>query len=330
MGLAEAITTRPFPKIRTAAGRELVTTAADQIPNSRAIEALRTMADAGNPEYLSASLPGGPVIRTALAELLPGVEIDVLGPPRPEAWPQIRRQRENDPDYWLTMTRSLHAAIDLDEAADAAGMAGDGQAAGDQAAGDQAAGDEMVDETDEAEAAELTEAGPARYLVERLRRQQLRSVLRIVRWLDGSLNNTSVVLLFRIGDRRLLFPGDAQIENWLYALTAHPDAERIGRDLELLDLYKVGHHGSRNATPKRLYERWRARQDGRPLLSMMSTLRDVYGESDGTHVPSAKLVSALKNPPMKLLSTEDLPLDRLYVDVTAPAEGAAAFQVVDT
>jgi beta-lactamase superfamily II metal-dependent hydrolase len=318
MGLAEAITTRPFPKIRTVAGRELVNTAADQIPNSRAIAALRAMGDAGTPEYLSASPPGGPVVRTALADLLPGVDIDVLGPPRPEVWPQIRRQRENDPDYWLTMTQSLHAAIDLDEAVDAAGAAGGGRADG----------DEPIDEADQAEAAALTEAGPARYLVERLRSQQLRSVLRIVRWLDGSLNNTSVVLLFRIGDRRLLFPGDAQIENWLYVLTGHPDAERIGRDLDRVDLYKVGHHGSRNATPKRLYERWKNRQDGRPLLSVMSTLKDVYGESDGTHVPSTKLVTALKHAPMALLSTEDLPLDRLYVDVTAPAEGDAAFQVV--
>ena len=33
------------------------------------------------------------------------------------------------------------------------------------------------------------------------------------------MNNTSVILLIQACDRRLLFCGDAQIENWEYALT---------------------------------------------------------------------------------------------------------------
>jgi len=37
--------------------------------------------------------------------------------------------------------------------------------------------------------------------------------------LDHAMNNTSVILLIQAGDRRLLFCGDAQIENWEYALT---------------------------------------------------------------------------------------------------------------
>ena len=43
-------------------------------------------------------------------------------------------------------------------------------------------------------------------------------MLQIVRTLDKAMNNTSVILLFEFGDKSLLFPGDAQIENWEYAL----------------------------------------------------------------------------------------------------------------
>jgi hypothetical protein len=32
------------------------------------------------------------------------------------------------------------------------------------------------------------------------------------------MNNTSVILFFEVGSKKLLFPGDAQIENWSYAL----------------------------------------------------------------------------------------------------------------
>ena len=42
--------------------------------------------------------------------------------------------------------------------------------------------------------------------------------------LDGVLNNTSLILLFEVGGSRLLFPGDAQIENWSYALFDAPSA----------------------------------------------------------------------------------------------------------
>jgi hypothetical protein len=129
------------------------------------------------------------------------------------------------------------------------------------------------------------------------------------------LNNTSVVLLFTIGERRLLFPGDAQIENWLYAIKAHPEHERIWDDLGRLNLYKVGHHGSRNATPKRLYRHWWKERRATGLVSLMSTLKDVYGESDGTKVPNGRLVTALGRKPFVLRSTEQLGEGVLFMDV---------------
>jgi len=178
--------------------------------------------------------------------------------------------------------------------------------------------------------AELVEIGPARFVVDKLRRQQVHSVLRIVRWLDRSLNNTSLILLLTVGERRLLFGGDAQIENWSYAIGdgGHPDRARYLEALRKVDLYKVGHHGSRNATPKTLYRGWRkASGHGTAPLSLMSTLSRVYGESDGTFVPSALLTSALGRSPFRLVSTEAYARDLLYVDVAAGVDLGDTFQV---
>jgi hypothetical protein len=71
--------------------------------------------------------------------------------------------------------------------------------------------------------------------------------------LDSALNNTSVVALFSYGGRHLLFPGDAQYGNW----QAWLEEEGSGDILADVDFYKVAHHGSFNATPKRALEKMR-------------------------------------------------------------------------
>jgi hypothetical protein len=76
-------------------------------------------------------------------------------------------------------------------------------------------------------------------------------VLEIVRTLDQQMNNTSLILLFEVLGMKLLFPGDAQLENWSYALEDAPEAARNRKLLAGVGVYKVGHHGSLNATPKR-------------------------------------------------------------------------------
>jgi hypothetical protein len=77
--------------------------------------------------------------------------------------------------------------------------------------------------------------------------------------LDSDTNNTSLALAFELPDGRvLLFPGDAQVGNWE---SWHADADGkpqvwkvAGKEVTaeaLLNrtvLYKVGHHGSHNAT----------------------------------------------------------------------------------
>jgi len=63
--------------------------------------------------------------------------------------------------------------------------------------------------------------------------------------LDKALNGTSLMLVFQIGTATLLFPGDAQWGTWRTALES-PDLRSL---LAATTFYKVGHHGSHNATP---------------------------------------------------------------------------------
>jgi hypothetical protein len=75
--------------------------------------------------------------------------------------------------------------------------------------------------------------------------------------LDDHTNNSSLVLAIELGDdgKVLLFPGDAQVGNWLGwgDLTWKKGNKKIRKDdlLKRTVLYKVGHHGSHNATLKK-------------------------------------------------------------------------------
>lgn len=72
--------------------------------------------------------------------------------------------------------------------------------------------------------------------------------------LNQGINNTSLVLAFELPNTRkiLLFVGDAQRGNWIS--WAEPTWDDAGRTIDCRDLlartvlYKVGHHGSHNAT----------------------------------------------------------------------------------
>jgi hypothetical protein len=72
--------------------------------------------------------------------------------------------------------------------------------------------------------------------------------------LDSDTNNTSLVLAFELseGGDVLLFPGDAQVGNWLSWETlefqVNGSTVKAQDLLERTVLYKVGHHGSHNAT----------------------------------------------------------------------------------
>ncbi|HKA87119.1 MAG TPA: MBL fold metallo-hydrolase [Haliangiales bacterium] len=114
--------------------------------------------------------------------------------------------------------------------------------------------------------------------------------------LDSFLNNQSLVVLFTYRGKNLLFVGDAQAGNWEHWLydTDEPDkaptgplARRAQDILGSVDVYKVGHHGSTNATPIVVSQHIR---EG--AVALCSTQRGVYGHDD-TAVPLERLMAAL-------------------------------------
>ena len=75
--------------------------------------------------------------------------------------------------------------------------------------------------------------------------------------IDNDVNNTSLALAFELADKRvLLFPGDAQVGNWLsWNRQTYPADDKPGGPVLTIDdilarvvFYKVGHHASHNAT----------------------------------------------------------------------------------
>lgn len=64
--------------------------------------------------------------------------------------------------------------------------------------------------------------------------------------LDKAVNGTSVMLVLEIAGTFFLFPGDAQWGTWDAAMRDPEWNEMLTR----VAFYKIGHHGSHNATPK--------------------------------------------------------------------------------
>jgi hypothetical protein len=204
----------------------------------------------------------------ALGRILPGVRVDVLGPPTLKQSAAISHQTAtSEEEFWH--------------------LAAPGVGAG------EGAGSELFPGAPTAR--RITQE--ARWLMPRVDQMRGEEVLAIVRSLDGVLNNTSVILVFEVGDSRLVFPGDAQLENWNYALHECDDAEAIRERLADSRFYKVGHHGSLNATPKSLWNDFKHR-DPKPgpdrLTTMVSTAAGKHGSpARGTEVPRKVLIDEL-------------------------------------
>ncbi len=124
--------------------------------------------------------------------------------------------------------------------------------------------------------------------------------------LNSYLNNQSLVVLFMFKGKNLLFVGDAQAGNWEHWIfgTDNPDSAASGamtadaqKVLTSLHFYKVGHHGSSNATPRSVVNMMG--KGAQKFASMCSTEEGVYGKENisdpsvGTEVPRIPLMSAL-------------------------------------
>lgn len=100
---------------------------------------------------------------------------------------------------------------------------------------------------------------------------------------DGMINSTSLVLLIEIGKARLLLPGDAEWGTWKRILAD----EQCRALLRGATFFKVGHHGSHNATSKTLVEKVLRRK----IPAMISTQ-----QGDGTYrnnIPLRELLEAM-------------------------------------
>ncbi|HYP73196.1 MAG TPA: hypothetical protein VEP72_03850, partial [Microbacterium sp.] len=135
--------------------------------------------------------------------------------------------------------------------------------------------------------------------------------------------------LFEFGELSLLFPGDAQIENWQHTLKRFAKEPELRAKLTTIDLYKVGHHGSRNATPRTLWSLWKDRPEGSPrLAALMSTRQGVHGKAVDTAVPQDNLVTALKEVADLYSTDDDAHASADYLEVEADVAAGGPFRLV--
>lgn len=104
--------------------------------------------------------------------------------------------------------------------------------------------------------------------------------------LDKAINNTSLMMLFTVGDAHLLFPGDAQWGTWREVLK---DAD-LCRQLGECRFYKVGHHGSHNATPISFVTKYLGTQQ-QDVWAMVS----VTNYSKWPDIPRQPLIDTIKD-----------------------------------
>ena len=106
--------------------------------------------------------------------------------------------------------------------------------------------------------------------------------------LDADINNTSLILLFRVGDEYLLFPGDAQWGPWELALG---DAEAVEL-LKKVTFLKVSHHSSHNGTPATLMREIIGKNNSRGgLVHAMISMTPKKGWEGIPHEPILTLLT---------------------------------------
>jgi hypothetical protein len=247
------------------------------LKNSSSVKNLIAMGKASRAHYVNAGMK--------LDNILPGVKITVLGPPTLKQSNDIRTERAKDPNefwqfrsFWANQRSSLKSSLNKYQSRSFLSL-------------------KTVPRN--------SYSPDMRWFIEQCQRIHADQILQIVRDLDSVMNNTSVILLFEAGDQRLLFPGDAQIENWSFALNNAGWCEL----LKDVNVYKVGHHGSLNGTPKTLwslFERKGQQESPDRLDTCCSTKSGKHGSvKAGTEVPRKPLVTALKEN-SNFTSTEDL------------------------
>lgn len=120
--------------------------------------------------------------------------------------------------------------------------------------------------------------------------------------LDQAENNTSVVFLLEWHGWKLLFPGDAEIRSW-----KEMQKERV---LEAIDFLKVGHHGSKNATPPHAILEQLFPDDGVQRYAVVSTYPDedeTIGKFVHNEVPDKETLERIRRRNVQIESVVGLP-----------------------
>lgn len=217
----------------------------------RTEDALNELRKLGKPTYWK---PGDLIAR----EWLPGVRVYILGPPRDEKLLGKMLGKKGSEMYGLGADSGFYAAVMHHDEGDVLSpeirqqveraCPFDGQLLWNQ-----------KDAAKHPELAEVAKRYEGRINAWRgIDDAWLQSAEQLSLQLDNVVNNTSLVLAFEIVEtgQVLLFAGDAQIGNWLswgalsWANVPGGESKTI-RTTDLLAstvFYKVGHHGSHNAT----------------------------------------------------------------------------------
>ncbi|NNE99751.1 MAG: hypothetical protein HKN25_12090, partial [Pyrinomonadaceae bacterium] len=273
----------------------------NNITNRSAVVNLIKMAEGGKGRYVHAEYD----LQKDFDDLFPGVKVDVIGPPTIKQYSKIKRQRSEDKnEFWLEQALNKNFwALQAETA---------------KSIGQEKKSKQIIRENPFPDAPSFDgENIPpyTRWFIRRLRHLRGNQLLNIVRILDRAMNNTSVILLFEISGQKMLFSGDAQIENWQFCLDNPETMEK----LEDTNLYKVGHHGSRNATPKTLWNRFKNKgldkNDPKRLKTVISTMHGKHGHSEETAVPRKTLVTELKENSEYTTTEEIKSMDMPFVDV---------------
>jgi len=137
--------------------------------------------------------------------------------------------------------------------------------------------------------------------------------------LDSDTNNTSLVLAFDLPDgTAMLFAADAQVGNWL-SWHAQDYVDETGNKhsaesiLERVRCYKVGHHGSHNATLNEKGLAMMARKvNGKDIVAFIPTDQELGAKQGkcGWQMPNPRVMAAL----MEWTQGRILRNDRWYKD----------------
>lgn len=260
-------------------------------------------------------LPHNKRAKNVIETGIPGVTVHVLGPSRDPA--QLKRMNPPAASRWLTLEAALSDS----------GGDGDAAAVAPVKNGTWPRLPRMFDAQFEIEAEtalfrldpELVKAWKSLKLDQNI--TDVGEVLSAASVLERSVNNTSLFFVIDVAGTRLVFVGDSQQGAWEHVLN---DAEARALVTEPA-FYKIGHHGSHNATPREYAENVIGTGGAYAMLP--------YGEVEQWgDIPKRNLIEQLERQGVVVVDASrpvahpglEIGPDGLWTQLTFPAPGAVA------